>query len=251
MVSRPGWGSQNTLDLIQVDLSRPVPTGLAECLSPDELARAQSFGFDHLRRRYLTAHLALRDVLSNHLACPAADVSFVKNAWDKPSIPDGPYFSLTHSDDLAVIAVDHDHEIGVDLETGSLVLTREEMAGVLSPDELEESGERDLSEADFLRLWVRKEAVLKSLGKGTAHDPSRLTVGFHAVDFDRWREVSTVDDGDRHVFHVLDIRMGTVSCAVARRDQPLSMGPLAFRRWTPPWSSSGQEDAAIDTKSLA
>lgn len=234
MVSRPGWGSQNILDLIQVDLSRSVPTGLAECLSPDELARAQSFRFDHLRRRYLTAHIALRDVLSNHLACPAADVSFVKNAWDKPSIPDGPYFSLTHSDDLAVIAVDREREVGVDLETGSLVLTRDEMTSVLSPGELEERSERDLSDADLLRLWVRKEAVLKSLGKGTAHDPSRLTVGFHAVDFDRWREVSTVDDGARHVFHVLDIRMGAVSCAVARRDQPLSTGSLTFRRWAPP-----------------
>lgn len=160
-------------------------------------------------------------------------MSFVKNEWGKPSIPEGPHFNLAHSDDLAVIVVDPERETGIDLETGSLVLTRDEMAHVLSSDELAERDERDLADTDFLRLWVRKEAVLKSLGKGVAHDPSRVTVGFPSVDFNRWRQVSTVDDGVRHVFHVLDVRMGDMSCAVARRDQPLPTGSIAFRTWTP------------------
>lgn len=219
--------------MIRVDLSSPVTAGLAACLSPDELARAQSFRFDHLRRRYLVAHVALRSVLSSYLTRPPSEVSFVKNEWGKPSIPEGPHFSLAHSDDLAVIVVDLERETGIDLETGSLVLNRDEMAHVLSSDELAERGESELTDADFLRLWVRKEAVLKALGKGTAHDPSRITVGFHSADFNRWRQVSTVDDGVRHVFHVLDVRMGATSCAVARRDQPLSTGSIAFRSWVP------------------
>ena len=179
------------------------------------------------------AHAALRSVLSGYLTCPPAEVSFVVNEWGKLSLPEGPYFNLAHSDDFAVIAVDSEREVGVDLETGSLVLTHEEMSHVLSPDELAEPRERDLADVDLLRLWVRKEAVLKSLGKGVTHNPALVTVGFHSVDFDRWRQVSTVDEGVRHDFHVLDVRMGAMSCAVARRDQPLPAGPIAFKSWDP------------------
>lgn len=165
--------------------------------------------------------------------CPPSDVSFVKNEWGKPSILDGPHFNLSHSDDFAVIAVDPEREIGIDLETGSVVLSHDEMTHVLSPDELAESRERCLTNADFLRLWVRKEAVLKALGKGVAHDPSRITIGFPSVDLDRWRQVSIVDDGVPRVFHVLDIGVGGMSCAVARRDQPLSTGSMTLRSWIP------------------
>ncbi|WP_312163855.1 4'-phosphopantetheinyl transferase superfamily protein [Phenylobacterium sp.] len=180
------------------------------------------------------AHVALRSVLSSYLKRTPSEVSFIVNAWGKPSIPGGPHFSLAHSDDLAVIAVDFEHEIGVDLETGPLALSSDEMAHVLSPDELAERRERDLTAADLLRLWVRKEAVLKALGKGVAHDPSRITVGFPAADFERWRPVCAVDDGVRHVFHRLDVRLGDATCAVARRDRPPPAGPIAFRNWIPP-----------------
>ena len=179
------------------------------------------------------AHAALRSVLAGYLTRPASEVTFIVNDWGKLSVPGGPYFSLAHSDDLAVIAVDPEREVGIDLETGSIGLTRDEMTHVLSPDELADPRERDLAQADLLRLWVRKEAVLKSLGKGVAHDPQRVTVGFHSVDFDRWREVSTVDDGARHDFHMLDIRMEGVTCAVARRDHPLTRGSIALRSWGP------------------
>lgn len=221
------------LDLIQVDLSIPVTKGLTACLSPDELAKARSFHFDHLQRRYLVAHAALRNVMSSYLTRAPSELSFVKNEWGKPSVPGGPHFNLSHSDDLAVIVVDLERETGIDLETGSLALSGDEMTHVLSPDELAERRERDLADADHLQLWVRKEAVLKSLGKGVAYDPSRLTVGFHSLDFNRWREVSTIDDGARHDFHLLDVRLGAMSCAVARRDEPLPAGAIAFRSWSP------------------
>lgn len=211
-----------------------MTTELTASLSPEELARARSFHFDHLQRRYVVAHAALRSVLATYLACAPADISFHVNEWGKLSLPGGPHFNLAHSDDFAVIAVDREREIGVDLETGSLVLTREEMTHVFSPDELVEPHERDLADVDLLRLWVRKEAVLKSLGKGVTHDPSRVTVGFPSVDFDQWRRVSTVDDGVRHDFHVLDVRMGDMICAVARRDHPLPVGAITVTSWKRP-----------------
>lgn len=181
----------------------------------------------------MVAHAALRIVLSGYLKCAPCEVPFIVNEWGKLSIPNGPYFNLAHSDDVAVIAVDQEREIGVDLETGSLVLTHDEMTHVLSPDELALPRERDIGELDLLRLWVRKEAVLKSLGKGSAHDPSRITTGFHTPDFDRWRLVSTIDDGVRHDFHVLDIAMDGTVCAVARRDSPLTTDSIIVRNWFP------------------
>lgn len=229
----PGKCSQepNLLNLYQIDLAQPASPEQASWLSPAEMARARAFHFEHLTQRYIIGRAALRYVLSRHLNCPPSAIEFVQNEWGKPSIAGGPHFNLSHSDDQAMLVVDSESEIGIDLETGTLLLTLDEMQHVLSPEEVIYSQTRHLTAAELLRLWVRKESVLKALGKGVAYDPRLITLGFHPVDFNGWREIRLIDKGISQSFHLVDIDLGLLTCAITRRDAPTAAHPEMPRDW--------------------
>ena len=90
-------------------------------LSADERQRADEFRFDHLRQRFVIAHGALRKVLSCYLDRQPQDVTFhsmtaANRAWMLPA-PRRNCISIFHiPDDLALILVAKDCEIGVDIE---------------------------------------------------------------------------------------------------------------------------------------
>jgi 4'-phosphopantetheinyl transferase len=78
-------------------------------------------------------------------------------------------FSVSHAGGLAVIAVSN-RPVGVDVEDA--------MAGEqpLAPALTQRERATCRSYADFARLWTRKEAVLKAVGKGLALHPGRIEV---------------------------------------------------------------------------
>jgi 4'-phosphopantetheinyl transferase len=120
-----------------------------DSLSPEERERAARFRFEEHRRRWIAAHVALREILSTY----TNDVQFVIGENGKPSLANGAvHFNLSHSGDLAVIAVS-DHEIGVDVEQIRDDFDYESIAPAANRDE-------------FYREWTRKEARLKARGLG-------------------------------------------------------------------------------------
>lgn len=140
-----------------------VETGVdvsATSLSDDERARAARFRFDEHRRRWIAAHVALREILSTY----TDDVQFVLGEHGKPSLANGAvHFNLSHSGDLAVVAVS-DGEIGVDVEQIRDDFDYESIAPAPSREA-------------FFRAWTRKEARLKATGVGLgASEPEELWV---------------------------------------------------------------------------
>jgi phosphopantetheinyl transferase len=115
------------------------------------------------------AHGALTDALGGQVIERGED--------GKPWVAGGPHFNLSHSGELALIALCADAAVGVDLERvhalrnpGGLarrMCSERELAWVA------DSG--DLNHA-VLRLWVRKEAVSKAEGGGIATALSGLDV---------------------------------------------------------------------------
>jgi 4'-phosphopantetheinyl transferase len=82
--------------------------------------------------------------------------------------------SVAHSGPFAVAAVVAAGEagcVGVDLETRSPREWTGLLASVLAPGEV-----RPGDEAGFLRMWVRKEAVVKATGEGLSRPLSSFTV---------------------------------------------------------------------------
>jgi 4'-phosphopantetheinyl transferase len=148
-------------------------------LSGEERARAARFVRPRDGRRFLVCRGALRLILAQRLHCPPEDVAFGVGPGGKPRLDDvGPgagvpslRFNVTHSDELALIAISQGCELGVDIER--LRPISEAARIVESYFTAREQAEfLRLAEADrpaaFLRGWTRKEAILKAKGVGLA-----------------------------------------------------------------------------------
>lgn len=154
----------------------PVPG----CLDAGERARAAGFADPRARLRYVTAHVALREVLAEYTGTDAARLRFGRagpggmdgRPGGRPVLlgfPEGPHFSLSHSHDLIVIAVAA-VPVGVDVQRVPRAGTVEALLPRLHPAEREGLSRvpRAARPAAFARLWTRKEAYLKGLGTGLA-----------------------------------------------------------------------------------
>jgi 4'-phosphopantetheinyl transferase len=152
-------------------------------LSAGERARAERLAAEHLTRRWSRARAALRGVLAAYAGADPAVVRIERAPCVRCGGPHGkPFlaapeaagwlrFNLSHSGDLALVAVAHGREVGVDVEEmrpgrplariAERGFTAAEHAGLRSLPE----DERDRA---FYRLWARKEAYLKATGEGLA-----------------------------------------------------------------------------------
>jgi 4'-phosphopantetheinyl transferase len=150
----------------------------AGALSEDERMRASRFRFEVDRRHFVAAHAALRGVLASYLGAAPASLEFGAGVHGKPFL-DGPAhgrslrFSLSHSGELALVAVCLDREVGADVES---VRPRGDLEGFveryLSPREREAlaripPGDRLRA---FFEIWTLKEAYLKACGDGLARE---------------------------------------------------------------------------------
>lgn len=151
-------------------------------LDEQERERALRFRFERDRRRYVDAHVALRQVLADRTGRPAAALEFEAGAFGKPRVAGAPRceFSLSHSADLALIALAEEREIGVDIECLRALPDLDALARqCLAADELRAlealpAADRPFS---FLQSWTRKEACLKALGLGLQIEPASFSAG--------------------------------------------------------------------------
>ena len=169
-------------ELWQVRLARSDDVADASVLDAQEHDRARGFRFERDRRRYVDAHVALRHVLAERTGRSAAELAFETGAFGKPRVAGLPRceFSLSHSDDLALIALADEGEIGVDIERVRPLPDLDALARqCLAADELQAL--RALPAVDrpfaFLQSWTRKEACLKALGLGLQVEPASFSVG--------------------------------------------------------------------------
>ena len=158
-----------------------------ETLSEGERARAARFHFAADRDRFVASHAALRGILASYLGVEASSLVFGEGAQGKPFL-DAPAhgrslrFSLSHSGDLALVAVSLGREVGVDVER---VRPRADLAAFVaryfSPRERQALAR--ISSDDRLRafyeIWTLKEAYLKACGDGLLRelDAFDVTVG--------------------------------------------------------------------------
>ena len=136
-------------------------------LAPDELERAQRLADDRARARWVASRAFLRRSLAPLVGLDPADVAFQVSATGKPSLPGGPWFSLSHSAGQALLAISAGAPVGADLE-----LVRPELAQAPSVERYfsaEERAELAALEGEprarrLFQLWTLKEAYLKATG---------------------------------------------------------------------------------------
>lgn len=147
-------------------------------LSADERERAHRFHFEIHQLRFIAAHSALRQVLSQYLSIPAEQIVFTYGEQHKPFIANSNIqFNLAHSHDLALLAITPNHSVGIDVE--KMAEDKENVAKrFFHPTEvtaLQEKSENERLTA-FYRIWTRKEAMVKAVGKGLSIPLSSFAV---------------------------------------------------------------------------
>lgn len=157
-----------------------------DVLSDEERGRARRLFQEHHRRRFVAAHAALRRILAGYTALPPRDLRLTIGPHGKPSLAGAATahgaleFNLSHSADLAVVAVARERPIGVDLERWKHEMDHLALAErFFSP--AERASLRALAERQgdlvhgFFAAWSRKEAYIKARGEG-------VTRGLHHFD---------------------------------------------------------------------
>jgi 4'-phosphopantetheinyl transferase len=142
-----------------LDLTR-APAG--DLLPSSELRRAEQQG-----ARWANARAGLREILGGYLGEEPASLRI--RDFDKPRLePASPLrFNLSHSGDIAVVAVATEREVGVDVEKVEEDRDVEKLAKrmFLTAEQAAVAEAEDPQLAYHLH-WVAKEAFAKATGKG-------------------------------------------------------------------------------------
>jgi 4'-phosphopantetheinyl transferase len=147
---------------------------LRTLLSAAEIVQADRFVQASDGARYTVAHGRLRQIIASYTGLNAESLRFLHTDAGKPFLPlecmpsaADLRFNLSHSSDVAVLAVANGVDVGADIEQVRAVDSAV-VACFFDPDE-----QRDLAQLPaenwlrgFYRCWTRKEAVLKASGYG-------------------------------------------------------------------------------------
>jgi 4'-phosphopantetheinyl transferase len=160
---------------VRLDVPPETVASLAATLTADERNRSERFRFERNRRRFVAAHGALRDLLGRYLGTEPGQIRFVRNAFGKPELhPEFGgrlKFNLSHSADLALIAIALDAWVGVDLEcieergNSSYADVARCFFSATEVDALSRVPRHRYLEA-FFSCWTKKEAYVKARGEG-------------------------------------------------------------------------------------
>jgi len=167
--------AENQVDIWRIEISdRDGVEHSRQLLSPDEARRADAFYFEKHRRRFIAARAAMRQILGICTGIAPEDLAFVYGEKGKPELAEemkgsGIKFNLSHSEDMALLAVTRGLTVGIDIEWIKPEFATEEIAGHFfaagEVRRLQALPAAERSDA-FFACWTRKEAYIKALGDG-------------------------------------------------------------------------------------
>ncbi|MDP3561255.1 MAG: 4'-phosphopantetheinyl transferase superfamily protein [Legionellaceae bacterium] len=171
---------QNRVDIWQYPLHTLWHEAL-DLLSKSEVERAQRYYFDRHRRRFIVARATLRLILSRYIEnTTPKDLEFVENEYGKPQLAHYPYlhFNISHSADLALLAIGKDYPVGIDLE----FFSARPYAGIGSQmfstteNQAFQQLAKHIQPLSFFHIWAQKEAFIKACGLGLSYPTQQFDV---------------------------------------------------------------------------
>jgi 4'-phosphopantetheinyl transferase len=157
---------------IPLCVAEDIYSTLRKVLSSDEQERASRFHFEKDARRFIVARGSVRSILGAYTQSRAEDLRFLYSAQGKPSLhrPGSDIrFNVSHSRDLALLAIARGRDLGVDIEWKNEDIEVEKLAErFFSVQEYRSlvSQAPENRVAAFFRGWTCKEAFLKAQGMG-------------------------------------------------------------------------------------
>ena len=191
---------------VPLDPSGPARDAELAVLAPHEADHAHRLG--QAGAPWAQAHAALRSILGRVLGIAPREVPLRLGSGGKPELEgDSPLrFSMSRSDGLALVAVAHGREVGVDLERVNDDLDVTAVAAAfLPPGEIAaiELAPPERRRAAFFAAWTRYEARLKlhgsGLGAASSDTPSPLVLVRAIPLGDRYAASVAAEGGAWHV----------------------------------------------------
>lgn len=190
--------------LIRADLPAPEIGGLTSVLDDNERRRAALLALDGHRRRFIAAHGVARVIIGHRLGVPADQIGWRHGLHGKPELtgtPTGVQVNLSHSGELAMLAITDGRRCGIDLQLLPDATQAVRLARRFFPAEETGFVASGATPADqvhrFGLLWTRKEACLKVTGSRlmpglrlpvTGANPALVTDAGGAPGRDGWEE---------------------------------------------------------------
>jgi 4'-phosphopantetheinyl transferase len=198
-------------------------------LPNDERLRAERLLDPARRRRFIASRAWARRIIAYYMDVPPAELVFGLGDNGKPQVHPagssaGLEFSLSHSGDLALLAIARGSRVGVDVEqrhrpAAYLAIARRFFAReeYLALKDIPDAGV--LAER-FLVCWTRKEAYLKATGFGLTRGMSHFEVTV-ASELPPRLVTDRLDPtaADRWAF--LDLKVPSSYCAALVAEAPL------------------------------
>lgn len=157
-------------DLGQSDLK--ALRGLEELLPDRERSVAEAYGRPERCLRFVAVRGLLRRTLAGYLGVEPQELVFELGAYGKPALAGQKlHFNISHSEDHLLIAVADIGELGVDVEKVRARRNLHALAGrCFSAREYRDWAALPVDQQlpAFYRLWVKKEAFVKAVGRGIA-----------------------------------------------------------------------------------
>jgi 4'-phosphopantetheinyl transferase len=139
-------------------------------LDVDEAKRAGQFREQRDSKLYTVSHGVLRLILSEYLSVKPRVINYERGPYGKPKLTGESRlcFNISHSNAIAAYAISSGNEIGVDIEYICDLPIKEISKDFFSQSEINylESVRKDMYKSVFFKLWSRKEAFVKAIGKG-------------------------------------------------------------------------------------
>lgn len=221
-------------------------------LSEDERVRVRRFYFPKHGIRYAVAHSALRQILAQYTSTRAVDLQFATGEHGKPELTNAVahngqslQFNLSHSGDMALVAVSRHGAVGVDVERWRDHIQHLEIAERFFSEYEREAlrslpGDVPAGEPilrGFFSTWSRKEAYLKATGQGISRGLHHFDVTMARTPDDQQAEL-LADRLDptavgRWVMYNIHVAPGYSAALVTTR--PPGIGPGAVRLFDSPY----------------
>ena len=135
-------------------------------LTEERREKAEKISDENKKNLSIAAGLMLK-----YAVCENEEKEIRHNEHGKLYLEHGPFFSISHSGKLSVVAI-AENEIGVDTEIRKEINKRI-INRCFTDDEAEYAF---LSTENYLRIWTAKEAALKLLGTGFYYSPKNFSV---------------------------------------------------------------------------
>lgn len=204
--------------MCRLDDDRDVDLNWAlNVVNSTERARADRFHFERDRNRFLRARGFVRGKLADQLGVTPCDIEMAFQANGKPVLRGNPvHFNLSHSQDLAVVAISPNQPVGIDVELMTCQVDPLALApGCFVTHEVQALRDLPAQLQRFFSFWTAKEAFMKLTGEGMNLDPKRIAL---VLDQGGWPTGYDVPNRIPATLRYIDLKLPQATCCLALQD---------------------------------